>query len=119
MTPTVSIAVRDFPAAAPDGEAMPMRVEVTLPADAAGPVVLPAGGVYHPSATLNLDLLRQDVTLAPGETVCVALSATFATAGAGRPGRLPATGQPRRPCRRQPATATLPGPRLPRRAVAQ
>ena len=59
------------------GESAWVRFVVTRPADAAGAVVLPAGGVRGRSVTVSTDLFTQDVKLNPGEAVTLTVGVRF------------------------------------------
>lgn len=81
MSRLVTIELLDHWDRVPIGETLSLRFVVSRPADASGAVVVPASGVKVRGATLNTDLLSQDLTLHPGDTVCLAIGLRFHAIG--------------------------------------
>lgn len=82
MSSPVTISLHDPWDRVPVGVMVPLRFTVTRPPEASCGVEIAAGGVVHPTATVNAELLLQDLTLMPSETASVSVGVRFDTCGA-------------------------------------
>ena len=81
MSPLVTIELLDNWDRVPVGELISLRFVVSRPSDSVAPIEIPAGGVTHPTALLNTDLLLQDLTLFPGDTTSITVGVRFEACG--------------------------------------
>ncbi len=81
MSPLVTIELLDNWDHVPVGELILLRFVVSRPSDSIAPIEIPAGGVTHPTALLNTDLLLQDLTLFPGDTTSITVGVRYEACG--------------------------------------
>ena len=81
MSPLVTIELLDNWDHVPVRALIPLRFVVSRPSDSIAPIEIPAGGVTHPTALLNTDLLLQDLTLFPGDTTSITVGVQFEACG--------------------------------------